>query len=489
MTFLTTREIGGLLGERWIRSPHQAVVEPWGVSTDTRADVAGACFIALAGERFDAHDCLQQAIDGGASMLVLQADRCPETIPGDGPVLLVEDTRRALWSLAEFWRHRLEATVVAITGSAGKTTVRRMLQSILEQAHRTGETGSVTASVKSFNNELGVPLTILRARPDDQFLVLEVGTNETGELARLGALVRPDIAAITCIGRAHLEGLGSLEGVADEKASLLAFLAPGGTAVVPVDDGGPLRSAVERSLPPSTRIVDFGSGAGVLNLTERHPLSGEPGQALTLADQFQATIRLPGPYNALNALVAVGLGRSLGLTDRVISAGFSELSPDPMRFSGVPLGDSGTMLYNDAYNSNPDAVKAALETFGELAAEAPRRIVILGDMLELGEEGPGLHAEVGDQLMALHARTPIDVVVLVGPLMARCEQRLVERGFCNLVVRVEQLEALMVHALASLAVDGDSLLVKGSRSMKLERIVDAIRARVDVETGTLAAPV
>ena len=147
------------------------------------------------------------------------------------------------------------------------------------------------------------------------------------------------------------------------------------------------------------------------------------------------------------------------------------------------------MLYNDAYNSNPDAVKAALETFGELAAEAPRRIVVLGDMLELGDDAPRLHAEVGDQLMALHGRTPLDVVVLVGALMASCEQRLMERGFGNLVVRVEQLDELTVQSIASLAVDGDSLLVKGSRSMKLERIVDAIRARVDVETGALAESV
>lgn len=130
------------------------------------------------------------------------------------------------------------------------------------------------------------------------------------------------------------------------------------------------------------------------------------------------------------------------MTDSVIATGFSELTPDPMRFSGVPLGDSGTMLYNDAYNSNPDAVKAALETFGELAAEAPRRIVVLGDMLELGDGAGPLHAEVGDQLMELHGRTPVDVVVLVGPMMASCERRLLERGFGNLVVRVEQLDEL-----------------------------------------------
>ena len=489
MTFLSTDEIGTVLGARWARSPHQAVVEPWGVSTDTRGEVAGACFIALAGERFDAHDCLQDAIDRGASMLVLQADRCPESIPGDCPVLLVEDTRLALWSLAEWWRRRLRATVVAITGSAGKTTVRRMLQSILEASHRTGATGGVTASVKSFNNELGVPLTILRANPDDQFLVLEVGTNEAGELARLGALVRPDRAAITNIGRAHLEGLGSLEGVADEKASLLASLASGGIALVPADDGGPLRPAVERSCPDSAHIIDFGLDHGEIRLVERHPLQGEPGQAFTLADQFVGRIRLPGAYNALNALVAVGLARSLGMADKAISCGLDELIPDPMRFSGMPLGVSGTMLYNDAYNSNPDAVKVALETFGELSAEAPRRLVVLGDMLELGAEGDRLHAEVADQLMALHATAPLDVIVLVGPLMAHCDARLLQLGFSNLVIRVPRLDELMVESIASLANDGDSLLIKGSRSMKLEQIAEAIRARVDVETGALVASV
>ena len=489
MTFLSTQEIGAVLGDRWARSAHQAVVEPWGVSTDTRSEVAGTCFIALAGERFDAHDWLSQAIDGGASMLILEAGRCPESIPGDCPVLLVEDTRQALWSLAEFWRHRLQATVVAITGSAGKTTVRRMLQSILDGSHRAGVSGGVTASVKSFNNELGVPLTILRARPDDQFLVLEVGTNEAGELARLGALVRPDIAAITNIGRAHLEGLGSLEGVADEKASLLGFLSSGGTAVVPVDDGGPLRPAVTRSLPESAQLLDFGLHRGAITLAERRPLDAGAGQELIFSDQFRTQIRLPGSYNALNALVALGLARSLGMTDTLIESGFSELTSDPMRFSGVPLGSLGTMLYNDAYNSNPDALKAALETFGELAAEAPRRIVVLGDMFELGAQGPALHAEVADQLMQLNAEAPLDVVVLVGSLMAHCEARLLALEFSNLVVRVAELTDLMVQSIACLANEGDSLLVKGSRSMKLEQIADAIRARVDVETGALVAPV
>ena len=489
MQFLTTEQVGTILGGRWMRSPHQAVVEPHGVSTDTRAGVAGSCFIALAGDRFDAHDCLQQAIDGGASMLVLEADRCPRSVPGDCPVLLVEDTRAALWSLAEFWRSRLDATVVAITGSAGKTTVRRMLQAILEHADEHAGTGRVTASVKSFNNELGVPLTILRARPDDRFLVLEVGTNETGELARLGALVRPDLAAITNIARAHLEGLGSLEGVADEKASLLSFIGSGGTAIVPVEDEGPLRPAVLRSLPEEVQIIDFGVESGDLSLLDRTSFDPSGGQAFALADGFTGRIRLAGAYNVLNAMVALGLARSLGITDEVIGSAFSELNPDPMRFSGEVLGVSGIMLYNDAYNSNPDALRVALETFGELAADAPRRLVVLGDMMELGDQAPTLHAEVADQLMAIHRRTPLEVVVLVGTAMQECQHRLRELGFCNLVAQVPELDELLVESIGALVCEGDAVLVKGSRSMHLEQVVEAIRGRVDIETGELASPV
>ena len=489
MGFLTTEQIGTILGGRWMRSPHQAVVEPHGVSTDTRSGVAGRCFLALAGERFDAHDCLQQAIDGGASMLVLQADRCPNTVPGDCPVLLVEDTRAALWSLAEYWRSQLEATVVAITGSAGKTTVRRMLQAILERADERCDTGGVTASVKSFNNELGVPLTILRARRTDRFLVLEVGTNETGELARLGALVRPDLAAITNIARAHLEGLGSLQGVADEKASLLSFLSAGGTAIVPADDGGPLRPAVRRSLPEGAQILDFGLQSGRLALEERTGLEATGLQEFSLSDGFTGRLRLPGAYNALNALVALGLARSLGIADEVIMTALLELNPDPMRFSGEALGGSGTMLYNDAYNSNPDALQAALETFGELAADAPRRIVVVGDMMELGSEGPALHAAFADQLLAVHQKTPVDVVVLIGPLMRHCADRLEALDFGNLVAMVPELDDFLVESIGALICTGDSVLVKGSRSMHLERVVEAIRDRVDVATGELTTTV
>jgi UDP-N-acetylmuramoyl-tripeptide--D-alanyl-D-alanine ligase len=364
-----------------------------------------------------------------------------------------------------------------------------MLQAILERADQRSETGAVTASVKSFNNELGVPLTILRARPSDRFLVLEVGTNETGELARLGALVRPDLAAITNIARAHLEGLGSLQGVADEKTSLLSFLAPDATAIVPIDDGGPLRPAVARSLPPGAQIIDFGVQSGALALVKRTCLEASGLQEFTLGDGFTARLHLPGAYNVLNALAALGLARSLGIADEVSMDAFLELIPDPMRFSGEALGGSGTMLYNDAYNSNPDALKAALETFGELAADAPRRILIVGDMMELGADGPALHAEFADQLMAVHQQAPLDVVVLIGPLMRHCGDRLEVLDFCNLVAFMPKLDDFLIDSISALISTGDSVLVKGSRSMHLERVVEAIRARVDVATGELATHV
>ena len=167
----------------------------------------------------------------------------------------------------------------------------------------------------------------------------------------------------------------------------------------------------------------------------------------------------------------------------------SELIPDSMRFSSEALGGSGTMLYNDAYNSNPDALHAALETFGELTADAPRRVVIVGDMMELGAEAPALHAAFADQLMAVHHKTPIDVVVLIGPLMRHCGDRLEALNFGNLVAMMTELDDGLVESISSLISTGDTVLVKGSRSMHLERVAEAIRARVDVETGELTTTV
>ncbi|MEC9158039.1 MAG: UDP-N-acetylmuramoyl-tripeptide--D-alanyl-D-alanine ligase [Planctomycetota bacterium] len=485
MSFLTVEEIGTILGGRWLRSPHQAVLQPLGVATDTREEVGGRLFLALAGERYDAHHCLDQAIEGGAAMLVLEAGRCPAVVPGNGPVLLVEDTRAALWTLAEHWRRRLRARVVAITGSAGKTTVRRMVQAILEASLREEGRGSLTASVKSFNNELGVPLTILRARPEDRYLVLEVGTNEAGEIARLGALVQPDLAAITNVARAHLEGLGSLEGVADEKASLLGFLPADGIAVVPVEDEGPLAAAVARCLTPGARRLRFGTGAGDLVLAERSTVDPTGAQSFRLADGFSGRLALPGAHNVFNAVVALGLARSLGIADRVSETALAGLPPDPMRFSAQRLGVTRTMLYNDVYNSNPDALTAALQAFGELSEGSSRRIVVLGDMMELGEDAPDLHAEVADELMRLDRGAPLDVVVLVGSMMRHCEQRLMELGFGGLVVRTPELDEVRSETISGVVRDGDAILVKGSRSIHLERLVEAIRARVDAETGQL----
>ena len=250
-----------------------------------------------------------------------------------------------------------------------------------------------------------------------------------------------------------------------------------------------MRPAVERSLPQGVQIIDFGLESGALTLAQRTCLEASGLQEFTLSDGFTGRLRLPGGYNVLNALAALGLARSLGIADEVSLEAFSELIPDSMRFSGEALGGSGTMLYNDAYNSNPDALHAALETFGELTADASRRVVIVGDMMELGAEAPALHAGFADQLMAVHDKTPVDVVVLIGPLMRHCGERLKALNFGNLVAMVPELDDALVDSISALICTGDSVLVKGSRSMHLERVAEAIRGRVDVATGALTSSV
>ena len=474
MSRLALGEIGEILDGRWLLAPEDPGCVIGGVSIDTRELDPGDMFVALPGEQCDGHQWLAAARTAGAGLLLVDAARAQACVEGTVPMLAVPDPTAALWRLAEAWRARLEARVIGITGSAGKTTVRAMLQSILECAVGAA---SCTASIRSFNNHLGVPLTILRSRSSDAFLLLEIGTNAPGEIARLGSLAAPSLAIITNIGRAHLEGLGSMEGVAREKASLLACLPPDGTAIVPFGDAR-LDAAIASCLPEGVARDTFGDAGAGTCMQERRVLDTTGAQIIRLTDGMEVRLRLPGAHNARNALAAIAAARCLGIADRVIADGLADLTPDPMRLAVESIGDQGTMLFNDVYNANPAAVLASMEAFAEMSAQAPRRMVILGDMMELGDDAPALHEACGEALARIDARTPIEVAVLAGSHAGDTARGLAKTGFGTLIVRIPHLDDERIEAVVGLVQPGDAVLMKGSRGMHLERLVDALRANM-----------
>ncbi len=466
MTFFAGDNIRAVTGGRWIRRPERPVAAS-GVGTDTREDLAGRVFIALHGDRFDGHDHLADARDGGAVLALL--DR-PVDVPAGLPALVVADTRRALAVLAAAYRRTLVATkIVAITGSCGKTTTKEMVHALLASRFP----GS--AAPRSFNNEIGVPLTLLAARPHEKYLVVEIGTNAPGEIAHLARLVEPDIAVITSVGRSHLEGFGTVDAVAAEKATLLASLRPGGLAVVTAD-----APALRPFVAPRPSLVRFGEAPDAdLRLTARGGHGGDPDRWwFEVNERVRFDLALPGRHNAANAIAAVAIGRRFGLDDKAMSAILAGLAPPPMRMvrETIPWrGGPPVIVCDDAYNANPDSMMAALDTFIEVADAASRRLVVLGDMLELGAQTVPLHRELGTFLIDVDSRRPIAHAFLVGPAWAEGEAALRRVWPASRVTRAPAVDARLIDAIRRRLRPGDALLVKGSRGVGLERVVEALR--------------
>lgn len=453
-------------GGKWLVAPAAARTDATGISTDTRSLTPGQAFIAIKGETHDGHDHAQRAIDAGASMLIV--DR-PITLPAGTPscpIALVPDTRRALGVLAAAYRATLRAKVIAICGSNGKTTTVRLVHAALAASLRG------TASQKSFNNDLGVPITILSAKPDDQYLICEVGSNAPGEIAALASIVRPDVAVITSIGREHLQGFGDIAGVAREEASVLKFLRPGGLAILTADapDLRPLARCV-------SRVTWFGvaADASLRAANIRHELIDN---ARLCFDVGQARISLPliGEHNASNALAALAVAREIGVADAAAISGLASATGPEMRLAITRLAVTGghATIINDAYNANPESMLAGLRTLASLGgmstSPTSRRVAILGDMLELGSAEASSHTEI---LTA--ARAAADLVLTIGPRFAAAGGS------------PEQLttDDAIAQARAALR-DGDIVLLKGSRGMRLERLLRST-APTTASTPTLAS--
>lgn len=464
MSFWSPENLRRVVGGEWVVPP-AAGARVEGVCIDSRAVRPGRVFVAIRGDRTDGHLYLADAARAGAGVLIVEDEGAARS--AEAPAVRVADTREALLRLGAAYRKTLTGTrVIAVGGSNGKTTTVRLLEAVLSSARRG------TASAKSFNNAVGVPLTILGAGPEDEFLICEVGTNAPGEIAQLAAVVEPDVAVITSIGREHLEGLGSLEGVLREELELLRFVRPGGAAVLNADAPGLVAGAA--GMRGVGRIVTFGHAGGAdLRIGEvRHEGAGV---RFGIAGRGTFVLPLVGRHNASNAAAAVAVAEQLGLSGDQIASGLQLVRGAAWRLERATIG--GVDVLNDAYNANPDSMRAALETLADVSGGAARRVVVLGDMLELGEHAEGAHREIGE----LVARMGVDVAVFVGPNMRHAA------AAAPGSVHIDAADEAKLAEVAGLMRPGDCVLLKGSRRMGLERVVRALEERTAVERRTTQA--
>ena len=437
-----------------------------GVSTDTRQLVAGNLYIPLKGANFDGHDFLEEAIAKGAGGLLVEArnagilEKFSEKTDS-GLKIIVEDTLTALGDLARFWRRKVGRPVIAITGSSGKTTTKEMTAAIL------GQTFSVLKTEGNLNNLIGLPLTLLRLHQGHDLAIVELGTNSRGEIKRLTEIAEPDIGLVTNIGLAHLEGLKTLECIREEKGDLYGTMSKSGLAVFNADDE--FMTPLRRSWPGRTLTYGVTSPA---DLTASDIAKwGTSGQSFTLnAGTEHSVVQLSasGLHNVYNALAAVALSRASGIGINEISHGLRNFHPVAARFE-VHLLPNGAFLVDDTYNANPASVREALKTLQALKGNH-RSVVILADMLELGDQAEQLHEAVGVEVAATDAGR----LFLKGPLSRSTAAGAVKGGMSEeLIIFFEKPEDI-VDRILSFTGAGDWILVKGSRRMKMEEIVKKI---------------
>jgi len=447
-----------------------------GISIDSRSVAPGDLFIALSAAR-DGHDFVADALARGAVAALVS--RIPDGVD-PAQVLLVDDVMDGLRALGAAGRARTSARVIAVTGSVGKTTVMEMLRTALAPQ------GKTHAAEASFNNHWGVPITLARIPADTDFAVIEIGMNHPGEIAPLARLARPHVAIVTTVAPAHLEAFGAIEGIAHEKAAIYEGLEPGGIALAhaDVDTAAILFDAARTA---GARLIRFGWAEGV----EARMLQAQVADAATvIRADVMGTERLfrigaPGRHYAMNALIALSAAEAAGADATQAALALSGWTPFQGRGTREQIMLSATddlaiEMIDDAFNANPASVAAALEV---LAAAEPqgrgRRIAILGDMLELGPTGPALHAAIADH----PALARVDLVHTVGPLMRHLADALPARKRGRHADSAEEIAMGLPQSLRA----GDVLLIKGSKGIKVSRVVDALRklgqAAVDHRRG------
>ena len=415
------------------------------VETDTRKLTPGCLFVALKGANFDGHAFAAKSLEQGAAAVMVAEDAGLDL----GPALVVDDTRLGLGRLAAWHRNRLPAKLAAITGSNGKTTVKEMLAAICQA--EAGE-AAVLATRGNLNNDIGMPLTLLGLTPAHRYAVIEMGMNHPGELSYLTRLARPNVALVNNALRAHLEGLGSVEAVARAKGEIYEGLREDGVAIVNADDP---HAGLWRTLNRGRRVLGFGFDAGADVRIDA--AGGDLLRLHTPRGSVEAKLQVPGDHNRRNAAAAAAAALALDIPLAAIARGLANYAGTKGRLQAHACM-MGATLIDDTYNANPDSVLAAI---GVLAARPGTRILVLGDMGELGPGAPALHREVGEKARA----AGIDRLLCLGEMSVNTVQ-----GFGAGAMHFERIEELLAEIEQALGPDV-TVLVKGSRFMRMERVV------------------
>lgn len=434
-----------------------------GLSIDSRTIKKGEVFFALKGEHYDGHSFCKEALSRGASCVVVEK---PSGLRKD--FIKVKDTLNALGNLARKWRQRFNMKCIAITGTSGKTTARRIIYRLLKDRYKCCE------SMKNYNNLIGLPLSIFQINKETEVAILELAMNRPGEIKRLSIIADPQVGVITNIGRGHLQFLGSVQNVANAKSELLRYLKKGDVAILNSDDTYLMKMRDKTKAEVITYGIENPSDFRAGNIK-----TGGRGSSFTVNGEDSFYLPLPGKFNIYNALIAVATSSLFGLGSKEIKERLRSLRPEPLRLNRIMIG--GVTVYNDSYNANPDSMAAALSVVSQ--EEGKRKIACLGDMLELGKRRVEFHREVGRRLH----RYGFDVIFLYGSLSIHILKSLRENGFQGKVEHFMDREKL-TRKLTRLIRKGDVILIKGSHNNRLDIVADAFIKNIKANITATKSP-
>ena len=454
---MSIREIEKAVRGVWW-NPREGAEDVTSVTTDSRNVPAGSLFIPIVGEKFDGHRFIDAALDQGAAGVL--CTKLPEDLRPDKFYIKVADTRLALKDLARHYREKFTLPVVQITGSVGKTTTKDMIAAVLSQKYR------VLKTAENFNNDIGTPLTLLGLDHTHEAAVIETGMNHFGEIRYLGEMVQPDIAVISNIGDAHIEYLGSREGILKAKAEILENLRPGGTVILNGDD------ALLNTLTPPFEALRCGQGENCayrVGEIADHGVDGITCCLTTPQGEYRLTIPAPGEHMVYSASMAAAIGEKLGLTGEEIARGVASYAPTGSRMRVLRLPEERTVL-DDCYNANPQSVTAALEILAK--TDCAQRVAVLGDMGELGDLTAQAHYNMG----ALAVMLGIDRVIAIGTHAAKIAEGVDCSGgeALHFATKEEALPTIRAQLTPQTA-----MLIKASHAMRFGQLVEALQASYD----------
>lgn len=465
----TPAEIVGATGANWIRGDKDRPFS--GVCIDSRKIEKGGLFVAIKGEAHDGHSFVADVVRSGAGGILVASDRVSDLPTEDltkmnAAAIAVDDTVRALGDIAAHHRRKAGVRVIAITGSNGKTTTREMAVTVVSKKFTT------LSPEKNFNNEIGLPLTLLKLEPKHELAVVELGMNHPGEIARLAEICRPETGVITNVGPAHLEGVGSIEGVMRAKGELLGGIVPGGAAILNADDEKVMRLAEMAGYGADIENKIFygiSNPGATVRASELREGPGGISFVLSLPEEsVTARIRTQGRFMVSNALAAAAAGHVAGMNAEEIRDGLESFRPVDGRLNVFETENKITVI-DDTYNANPGSMSAAIEAFITLRGEN-RGILVAGDMLELGEQSASMHGEIGE----MAAKSGIAKFFVAGGFAGDAADGAMRGGMsASDIFRGTKQE--IIKRLAETLEPGDRVLVKGSRGMRMEEVVEAIR--------------